>query len=151
MKETLEKLNKIKTEIIKEKTTGTLRLFILIERNDLENKWDLILSADWLEKNNSEKDLVYLIEKIKLEFGSDLEFLARIIVTTPNEIFIRQLTRAILRVGKGGEFEEIKDLQVTSNFKVKHIFVIAIDFSGIDLAMAGTDDGPLGSKEITQF
>lgn len=151
MKETLEKLNKIKEEILAEKKEGLLRLFALIERNDLEGKWDLIFSADWLEKTNSEKDLVYLIEKIKSEFGENIDFLARILAASPKEIFIQEFSKAILRESK--EYPtEIRNLAVSSTFTANHLFVITIDFTGIDLEkIEGINEGPLAIKEVSDF
>jgi|SRR5581483_5540131 len=151
MKDIVEKLRKIKDEINAERTTGLLRLFVLIARADIDGKWDIIVSADWFEKTNSESDLVYIIQKLKSEFGENLEFLARIVVATPKEIFIQQLGKAILSE-KQGELGELKDLQTSLDFKVGHLFVITINFDGIDLSkVEGTNDGPLGVKEITAF
>ena len=97
MKEIFEKLNEIKDEILLEKGANELRLFVLVARTDIDARWDILFSADWLEKTNSEKDLVYLIEKLKSKFDGNLDFLARIVVATPHEIFIKRLAKAIIR------------------------------------------------------
>ena len=151
MKEIVEKLRKVKDEILLEKTTSKLRIFVLIARADLEGKWDIILSADWLERTNSEKDLVYLITKLKSEFGENLDFLARIVVATPREIFIQHLGKAIINEPQG-ELGELKDLQISADFKAQHLFVIEVDFDGINLEkMEGTEEGPLAFKDSGSF
>ncbi len=150
MKEILEKLKKVKDEILLEKKDGKLRLLALIARADLENKWDILLSADWLKKTNGEDDLVYLIEKLRSEFDNKLSFLASVVSATPNETFIRQLARAVLKEGRSG-VEEISDLSTSDNFAVKQAFIVAIDFEGINLDNDGVDEGPLAIKEITDF
>ncbi len=150
MKEIIEKLNKIKGQILSEQTKGKLRLFVLIKRTDQENKWDVLLSADWFEKTNSEKDLVYFIKKIKSEF-TDLDFLARILVATPNELFIKSLANAILNTGVEG-MEDITNLKVPEvDTVIKHINVIHIDFSSIDLKEKGSPEGPLAIKDNSEF
>lgn len=133
-----------------EKTNGRLRLFALIARPDLEGKWDILFSADWLEKTNSEKDLIYLIEKLKSEFGKNLDFLSRIVVAKPNEMFIQQLTKAVIRENSGQQ-GEIASLSTSSDFSV-HIFVVAIDFTGMNLEITeGTKDGPIAIREVSNF
>lgn len=148
MKEIIEKLNKIKEEILLERTEGRLRLFSLIARNDLDGKWDILFSADWLEKTNSEKDLVYLITKLKSEFAENLDFLARILVGTPKEIFIKQFIQAIVERGELGGPEEVKDLFVSKDLTISGLFIIAIDSTDLDLRQIGTNEGPIAVKDF---
>jgi hypothetical protein len=149
MKEIIKKLNKIREYILSEKD-GTLRLFCIIARNDFEGKWDILFSADWIEKTNSEKDLVYLITKLKLEFDNNLDFLSNIFVGTPNETFIKQFMKAI------GEqdsplMEEINGMFVSKELTVRKLYVIACDSTGLDLDENGTNEGPVAVGEVSNF
>jgi len=150
MKEIFEKLNEIKDEILLEKGANELRLFVLVARTDIDARWDILFSADWLEKTNSEKDLVYLIEKLKSKFDGNLDFLARIVVATPHEIFIKRLAKAIIREN-GRESGEIVGLVTTADFTVKRLFVMYINFSDEEISAEGTVDGPLAVQKISDF
>ena len=151
MKEIIEKLNNIKNKIIEEKTTGKLRFLGLIARADIEGKWDLLVSADWIKKNSSEDDFVYIIQKLKDNFDEKLDFLARIVLLTPKEAFIQQLARAIIREN-GGEAGKITSLKTTKDYIVAQIVVIAFDFTDIGLDVSQeTEDGPVGIKDIVNF
>ena len=151
MKEIIEKLNNIKNKIIEEKTTGKLRFLGLIARADIEGKWDLLVSADWIKKNSSEDDFVYIIQKLKDNFDEKLDFLARIVLLTPKEAFIQQLARAIIREN-GGEAGKITSLKTSKDFIVGQIVVIAFDFTDIGLDVSQeTEDGPVGIKDIVNF
>ena len=150
MKEIFEKLNEIKDEILLEKGANDLRRFVLVARTDIDARWDILFSADWLEKTNSEKDLVYLIEKLKSKFDGNLDFLARIVVATPHEIFIKRLAKAIIREN-GRESGEIVGLVTTADFTVKRLFVMYINFSDEEISAEGTVDRPLAVQKISDF
>src|SRR5688500_975096 len=115
MKEIIEKLNLVKDNIISEK--GTLRFFGLIARTDLENKWDLLISSDWIEKNSSDEELVYVITKLKEAFSEKLDFLSRIVLLRPEEHFIQELARVIVKE-HDGKTGEIRNLKVSDDFTV---------------------------------
>src|SRR3989339_2004319 len=107
MKEIIKKLTNIKNTILSEKSSGKLRFFGLIARVDIDNKWDLLISADWIEKNSSEETLIYIIQKLKESFDGKLEFLSSIVLLTPKEAFVRQLARGIISEGRGSYPMEI--------------------------------------------
>lgn len=131
MKEIVEKLSRVIEKITLEKTSGILRFFGLIERNDLENKWDILLSADWLEKNNSEKDLIYVIERLKEEFSNNLDFLSSVVLLIPSNPLIKYLAKAVsLSENEGIERHSVK---IDEDFTIKHMYVLASDFTGFDL------------------
>ncbi len=150
MKEIIEKLNIIKDEIISESNQGILRFFVLIKRTDQTDKWDILLSADWFKKTNSQDDLIYFIKKIKSQFSS-LDFIARILLATPDDLFIKSLAGAILK-SKENTVGDITNLKVPEvDTVLKNINVIHIDFSGIDLNNKGRMIGPLAVKNNEDF
>ena len=152
MTEIIEKLKNIKDEILRDKG-GLLRFFGLLARMDVEGKWDLLISANWIEKNTSEADLVYVINKLKDKFSNKLDFLFRIVLLTPDEPFISQLVAAINREN-GGQAGELTSLKLSETFHVKQVIVIALDSTGIEFAAleeVPENIGPVGTKEITDF
>lgn len=150
MKDTIAKLNKIRDEILHEKK-GVLHLFALIARVDIEGKSDLLLSADWVEKNNAETDLVYVIEKLKSEFESNLEFLSKIVLLTPDQPFIKQLAKAVYRENQG-QPGELNDLNISGDFVVKKVNIIAIEFNPSDLETDVEEGGvPEAVGHVAEF
>lgn len=150
MKEIITKLTVIKNDILKEKE-GQLRFLGLIARADVEDKWDLLVSADWIKKSNSEEDLIYIIKKLKGVFAENLNFLSRIVLLTPQETFIKQLARAIIneKVGNTGEFANLK---TSADFTIKQVFVITLDFTDINLENSQEiGDGFVGAKDVVEF
>lgn len=149
MKEIIKKLNTIKDEILGEK--GSLLMFVLVERNDIEGKWDLLLSADWIPKTNNQTDLIYVINKLKEEFKENLEFLSQIIIGTPTDSFILRIARAINKQDAQLS-EEIFDLQVSSEFSIHRLYVIAANFTDQELANEGVEeDGPIAVGKVSEF
>jgi|CXWL01.1.fsa_nt_gi hypothetical protein len=149
MKEIVEKLNKIKDRIVSEKG-AVPRLFVLIERNDLDAKWDILFSTDWLEKTNSEKDLIYVIDQLKTEFNGNLDFLARILMAKPDDLFIKSIAKAIIKsdVNTPGE---VNELFVKEGLVIHRMFVVSLDFNGMDLESGTEESGPIAVREGTDF
>lgn len=131
MNELLEKLNNVKNSILSEKKDSIFYLFGLVERVDLENKWDLLISTNWLEKENQEKDLVFFIEKIKAEFGSNFDFISKIVLFTADEEFLLALGRA-LEKEKASE-KEFFNIKLVDNLALKHLYVLERNFESLDL------------------
>jgi hypothetical protein len=89
MSEVAEKLRKIEVEISTEK--GSFTLFALIEREDSLGKWDIVISADWV--NDKEKALINTLAlKIRKSLNADEQLmLSRIVVLSPTDPFVKNL------------------------------------------------------------
>ena len=85
----VEKLRQIEFEISTEK--GDFSLFALIEREDSLGKWDIVVSANWI--NNTEKKLINNIaSKIHKEFTKEEQILlSRIVVLPPSDPLVQNL------------------------------------------------------------
>ena len=98
---------------------GDFALFALFLREDVPDRWDLIVSAPWVL--NEKAELSYLVDKIKSVLGPNaLTQLSRIVFADPTDLEVQSLNKAI-RVEHGSV--EVKD----SNFfglAVKHAFII---------------------------
>lgn len=89
MSQVAEKLRQIEVEISAEK--GNFTLFALLERDDSLGKWDVIVSADWID--NQEKELIKLIaSKIsKILTREEQLMLSRIVILQSTDPFVRNL------------------------------------------------------------
>ena len=99
---------------------GDFALFALFLREDVPDRWDLIVSAPWAVADQKSA-LDYVIAKIKSELGPDyLTLLSRIIFVDPTDVAVQNLNKAI-NVEHGAV--EVRD----SNFfglAIKHAYII---------------------------
>jgi hypothetical protein len=126
MNEIIKKLKEVRDRIIDEKDKSLLRFFGLIARTDLENKYDLLISADWLEKSNSEKDLIYVIDSLKKEFTDDFDFLSQIVLLIPSEEFIQTLLRMLPK-----DVDEVSNFKLADNYELKQIYILYLNSKGL--------------------
>ena len=113
-----EKFRDLESRIAEDK--GGFALFALFMREDVPDRWDLMVSAPWVGSNK--RDAVdYFVNQIKSRLGEqDLTSLARIVVIDPEDTAVQALNRAV-QIEHGGV--EIRD----SNFfglPIKHAFII---------------------------
>jgi len=118
MRAVVEKLLKVEQQISQEK--GPFSLFALFLREDAQDKWDLVASAPWLEKNKQEA-FQFLANLIRSALSPDeLLSLSRIVLVDHNDPALDAIHRA-LRTEHG--IVEVKD----SGFfglKIKHAYII---------------------------
>lgn len=91
--ETREKMRSLEQEISQEK--GNFLLFGLFLRTDAQDKWDLLVSAPWLEKDKK-SGLEFLIKRIDSMLDSE-EILAisRIVVLEQGDPVLEAINKAI--------------------------------------------------------
>ena len=92
MKELIDKLRQLETEISQKK--GDFSLFALFLREDAQNKWDLVASAPWFW-SDKKKTLDYLSKKLRSRLTSD-EFLtlSRIVLIEESDPTLHALQQA---------------------------------------------------------
>jgi hypothetical protein len=99
---------------------GDFALFALFLREDVPDRWDLIVSAPWASADKSSA-LDYFVTKIKSDIGPQgLIDLSRIVFIDPKDATVEALNNAI-NVEHG--LSEVRD----SNFfglAIKHAFII---------------------------
>ncbi len=99
---------------------GDFILFALFLREDVPDRWDLMISAPWASAD-PKGALDYLVNKIKSDLGpADLTQLSRIVFIDPADVSVRDLNQAI-HVEHGSV--EVRD----SNFfglPIKHAVII---------------------------
>lgn len=96
MKDITNKLITFKDNLLTEKS-GTLYFVGLIQRIDFENKWDLLIIADWIKENNSYADLEYVLISLKELFNDDLSFLQDVVLYKSEYEFTLELKAADLK------------------------------------------------------
>lgn len=118
MKEIAEKLKEQEKVMAAEK--GPFDLFALFLREDAPGKWDLVVAAEWIEKNKQEA-LKYISEALKKTLSqSELVKLSRISIIDESNPALGALQSA-MNVEHG--MADIKD----SNFfglQIKHAYLI---------------------------
>ena len=101
-------------------TKGDFVLFALFLREDVPDRWDLIVSAPWV--GSSKREAVdYFVNQIKLQLGEeDLTNLARIIVVDPGDAAVQALNQAV-SIEHGGV--EVRDSSFFG-LPIKHAYII---------------------------
>ena len=95
-----KKLAEVEREVTSEK--GAFALFGLFLREDSEDRWDLVVSAPWIE-SDKEASIEYLAEKVKSRLDAeDIIQLSRIASLDKNNPVLEAINNAA-RVKSGGE------------------------------------------------
>ena len=101
-----EKFLKIEKDISNER--GEFNLFALAYRDIEENKFDVILSADWINVQDKEV-MKYIVNVIKKELISEeMIAISRIILLEKENPILKELTRLIKISHSVVEFKECK-------------------------------------------
>lgn len=116
--ELTENFRRLESAVAAEK--GDFALFALFLREDVPDRWDLIVSAPWASSDKNSA-LAALVSRIKSDLGAeDLTNLSRIVFIDPHDPSVQALNKAF-RVEHGRV--EVRD----SNFfglPIKHAFII---------------------------
>lgn len=112
------KFTKVEKEISQEK--GEFSLFVLLLREDSQDKWDVVLSASWFPESKKEV-LTYIVNKlVKILTPKELLKLSRIVALNEDDSFVANLNSVINTKHNAVEF---KNCQL-NNIHVKHAYVI---------------------------
>ena len=118
MKEIVEKLKQQESNMAQDK--GPFDLFALFLREDAADKWDLVVAAQWIDKNKKNA-LKYITEALhKSLTQSEILKLSRIAIIDESNPALEAFQRA-MNIEHG--MAEIKD----SNFfglQIKHMYLI---------------------------
>jgi hypothetical protein len=116
--ELVEKFKSLESRIAESK--GDFSFFALLLREDVPDRWDLILSAPWIAKNK-EAAVSYVISEINSYLGPQaLISLSRIFVADPDDLSIQSLNQSF-HVEHG--VTEVSDRDFFG-LPIKHAFII---------------------------
>jgi hypothetical protein len=84
-----EKILKVEEDIAREK--GSLNLLALLQREDVADRWDLVVSASWAREDQA--TLRYLADSIKRHLTPrEMTLLSRIVILPATEDPVRSIT-----------------------------------------------------------
>ena len=84
-------VRQIEQDIAQEK--GPVNLFALLEREDLSDRWDLVVSASWAKQD--EATLRYLADAIKRRLSpAEMTLLARVVILDATEDPVKAITES---------------------------------------------------------
>ena len=90
MRKIVDALKEIEFELSREK--GPFTLFAVFEREDIPNRFDLVVAAPWIEQDN-ERALRLLAAEIKKRLSVDeLLQVAKIVILDPTDTSVRAIT-----------------------------------------------------------
>src|ERR1044072_8186010 len=99
------KYAQIRDEILAEK--GELTLFALFLREGVEDRWDLIVSAPWLERDEA-AGLKYVTKKLVSKLSErELLEVSRVVIMNQADPALRKLLRVVVDESDVHEFENI--------------------------------------------
>ena len=91
MNQLAEKVRAVERDIAQEK--GPFNLYALLEREDLSDRWDLVVSAPWAKEDRV--TLQYLANSLKRHLTpSDMTLLSRVVVLNADEDPVRSITES---------------------------------------------------------
>jgi len=118
MRELAEKFAALEREITEER--GEFTLFALFLREDVDNKWDVVVSAPWLG-GEEKRELDYFAKKIQSHLRPDeLVTLSRIVLAEPSSEAVKAVNKAI-SVEHG--IAEVLDSSFFG-LQIKHAYII---------------------------
>ena len=93
MNQLIEKFSELEKELSEEK--GEFSLFALFGREDAFYMWDVVISAEWAEKNNNEM-LKYLVSKLQKKLTKEeMLMLSMVVVLEPTNAVVEDVNRTI--------------------------------------------------------
>ena len=101
------KFAQIRDDIIAEK--GSLTFFALFLREGAEDRWDLLASAPWLDRDEP-SSLRYLTKKLTAKLSErELLEVSRIVIVDQNDPALRRLLRNV--TATDGEIQTLENVQ----------------------------------------
>jgi hypothetical protein len=118
MKTVAEKLRELENRVAQKK--GPFSLFALFLREDSPDRWDLVVSAAWLEKNK-EEEFNQLVKSVRSTLGPDeLVLLSRMVVVNHDDPALEAVHRALKAEHA---LAELKDCNFFG-LEIKHAYII---------------------------
>ncbi len=91
MNQLADKIQQVERDIATNK--GQFNLFALLEREDLTDRWDLVISAPWAK--HDEPTLRHIVDAVKRHLDpSEMTFLARIVILEATEDPVRAINES---------------------------------------------------------
>lgn len=117
MNQLTEKVRQVEQDIAREK--GPLNLLALLERDDLFDRWDFVVSASWAKHDGS--TLRYLADAIKRHLTpAEMTRLARMVILDAGEDPVKAITKSYPAVDEPVELNNLERFDLPA----KHGYII---------------------------
>jgi hypothetical protein len=108
MSDIIAALEEIERELSQQK--GPFTLFAAFERQDIPSRWDVLVAAPWIERDN-EQALRLLAAEIKKRLPpAEMVRVSRIVILSPDDASVRAITSARSVEHSRTPFNEASDL-----------------------------------------
>lgn len=123
MKKIIEKLKEILVELDNEK--GPVLFFAVFLREDSINKWDLIVSADWLESININSYRI-ITDKVQNVFSqNELLQISRVVILDKNDPMVKFLRSSFNVTGDASmEYSNCELSSEIFKLPIKHAYIL---------------------------
>jgi hypothetical protein len=121
MKFFLKELKIVYNELLSEKES--LLFLALFSRKDEENRWDLIISANWIEAGRTREVVKLLLEKFKKQGVDYSEYIENIVVLNHSDNFLHHLAAAYKNKGEKiiKEKDGVCTIKLFDDFQIKAV------------------------------
>jgi len=134
MDDIIKKFKIVTNDILLDHKQEDLFFFGIAERFEVEEKWDVLLSGAWIKERHDQKDLIYLIEKLKKQFGEDLSFLGQIVILPKDAGFVEELSASLKdKDASGGSI--LNSVYIRPGFVIRQLCVFANNLSKLNLSL----------------
>ena len=128
MNEILQKMNTVCSELDSTKMFGEIVFFGIIEPDNLDDAWDIVLGGSGIVRENRMSDMAKMIDVLRKVLENDLSFVAQIVLLESNQEFILDVGLYLERnnISTG----EVRDARLLSTRnKIKRMYVIKNNFN----------------------
>lgn len=114
----VNKLKAIELKLSQEK--GSFKLFGLFLRSDVENKWDILVSANWIgDERKKFLDTIVTLINSEVE-ASELTDISRLIILNPDEPIVRTIN-TLINVEHG---DVVFNNNIVGNIRIEKAIII---------------------------
>lgn len=120
MKQILEKLRDVEKDISREK--GSISLFAFLLPEDAPNRWDVLVAAPWITKENKYEDVLeYIVKKIQKRLNKqEIIYISKVLPIEGNNAELKTLS------GLYGDVTEIQN-QIFLGVPIEHGYFIKLE------------------------
>jgi hypothetical protein len=127
MNEILQKINTVCSELNSTKMFGEIVFLGIIERDNLDDAWDIVVGGSRVVRENRMSDMAKMIDLLRRVLDNDLSFVAQIVLLESDQEFILDVGLYLERnnISTG----EVRDARLLSTRnKIKRMYVIKNNF-----------------------
>ncbi len=128
MNEILQKMNTVCSELDSTEMFGEIVFLGIIERDNLDDAWDIVVGGSGVVRENRMSDMAKMIDVLRKVLENDLSFVAQIVLLESNQEFVLDMGLYLERnnINTG----EVRDARLLSTRnKIKRMYVIKNNFN----------------------